>query len=198
MQSPASSLWPFILPSEAGFLFIYFYFAKYFDRLGYGFVNNIYLLSEGMGLCCWSSFSLHPSLRRWERARNDALTPNSKTAVREIGNLFPLLSLINHLFHCRVLKIKLISWMKCWFSFSILSRIQVLSNSGIATVLVVSIWGLSGWEDKCLDSKDSTIMTALIGGVVGHYCCCNGDTWSSEIGVLSDDQPRLITTFKVQ
>lgn len=90
--------------------FIYlFYFAKYFDRLGYGFVNNIYLLSEGMGLCCWSSFSLHPSLRRWERTRNDALTPNSKTAVREIGNLFPLLSLINHLFHCRVLKIKLIS-----------------------------------------------------------------------------------------
>ncbi|XP_031258880.1 protein PGR [Pistacia vera] len=74
--------------------------------------------------------------------------------------------------------------------------IQVLSNSGIATVLVVTIWGLIGWEDKCLDSKDSTVITALIGGVIGHYCCCNGDTWSSELGVLSDDQPRLITTFK--
>lgn len=74
--------------------------------------------------------------------------------------------------------------------------IQVLSNSGLATVLVVAIWNMSGWQEKCLDSKQSALVTALIGGVIGHYCCCNGDTWSSELGVLSDDQPRLITNFK--
>lgn len=74
--------------------------------------------------------------------------------------------------------------------------IQVLSNSGIATVLVIVFWKLSGWQDKCLDSKESSLLTSLIGGVIGHYCCCNGDTWSSELGVLSDAQPRLITTFK--
>ncbi|OMO80812.1 hypothetical protein CCACVL1_12732 [Corchorus capsularis] len=74
--------------------------------------------------------------------------------------------------------------------------IQVLFNSGIATVLSVMIWNLTGWEDKCLDSKESVVITALIGGIIGHYSCCNGDTWSSEIGVLSNDQPRLITTFK--
>ncbi|KAK9268455.1 hypothetical protein L1049_000206 [Liquidambar formosana] len=74
--------------------------------------------------------------------------------------------------------------------------IQVLSNSGIATVLAVIVWKLAGWQDKCLDSKESTLITSLIGGIIGHYCCCNGDTWSSEIGILSDDQPRLITTFK--
>ncbi|KAI9191728.1 hypothetical protein LWI28_012595 [Acer negundo] len=74
--------------------------------------------------------------------------------------------------------------------------IQVLSNAGIATILVVAIWKLTGWQDLCLDSKESFLVTALIGGVIGHYCCCNGDTWSSELGVLSDDQPRLITTFK--
>ncbi|KAH7572335.1 hypothetical protein JRO89_XS04G0239700 [Xanthoceras sorbifolium] len=74
--------------------------------------------------------------------------------------------------------------------------IQVLSNSGVATILVVAIWKLTGWQDKCLDSNESIQITALIGGVIGHYCCCNGDTWSSELGVLSDDQPRLITTFK--
>ncbi|KAL3747553.1 hypothetical protein ACJRO7_016359 [Eucalyptus globulus] len=74
--------------------------------------------------------------------------------------------------------------------------IQVLSNSGIATVLVVVIWTLTGWKDECLDSRKSSLVTSLIGGVIGHYCCCNGDTWSSELGILSDEQPRLITTFK--
>ncbi|KAG2718592.1 hypothetical protein I3760_03G227400 [Carya illinoinensis] len=74
--------------------------------------------------------------------------------------------------------------------------IQVLSNAGIAMVLVVIIWKLTGGQDKCLDSKDSTLVTSLLGGIIGHYCCCNGDTWSSELGVLSDAQPRLITTFK--
>ncbi|OWM65999.1 protein PGR [Punica granatum] len=74
--------------------------------------------------------------------------------------------------------------------------IQVLSNSGIATILVVVLWRLTNWQDKCLDSKESILITSLIGGVIGHYSCCNGDTWSSELGVLSDSQPRLITTFK--
>ncbi|GMH20529.1 hypothetical protein Nepgr_022370 [Nepenthes gracilis] len=75
--------------------------------------------------------------------------------------------------------------------------LQVLSNSVIATVLVVIIWYLTGWEDKCLDTKEqSVLVTALVGGVIGHYCCCNGDTWSSEIGILSDEEPRLITNLK--
>ncbi|XP_030552914.1 protein PGR [Rhodamnia argentea] len=74
--------------------------------------------------------------------------------------------------------------------------VQVLSNSAIATVLVVVIWTLTGWKDECLDSGKSALITSLIGGVIGHYSCCNGDTWSSELGILSDEQPRLITTFK--
>ncbi|KAL4563964.1 hypothetical protein LXL04_028013 [Taraxacum kok-saghyz] len=75
--------------------------------------------------------------------------------------------------------------------------IQVLSNGGIASVLVIAFWGLTTSQDTCLDSKNSYIITALVGGLIGHYSCCNGDTWSSELGVLSDETPRLITTFRV-
>ncbi|PKA47499.1 hypothetical protein AXF42_Ash020669 [Apostasia shenzhenica] len=74
--------------------------------------------------------------------------------------------------------------------------VQVLANSGIATILVMLIAAKTGWEDKCLDRNDSIPITGLIGGVIGHYACCNGDTWSSEIGLLSNAQPILITTFK--
>lgn len=74
--------------------------------------------------------------------------------------------------------------------------VQVLSNSAIASVLVVIIWWLTGGQDQCLDSNESSLITSLLGGIIGHYSCSNGDTWSSELGVLSDAQPRLITTFK--
>ncbi|KAM7509452.1 hypothetical protein LguiA_019905 [Lonicera macranthoides] len=74
--------------------------------------------------------------------------------------------------------------------------IQVLSNSGIATILIMIFWKLTGSEDRCLDSKESNLITSFMGGIIGHYSCCNGDTWSSELGILSDAQPRLITTFK--
>ncbi|KAL8149262.1 protein PGR [Apium graveolens] len=74
--------------------------------------------------------------------------------------------------------------------------LQVLSNAGIASLLVILFWIMSGSEDKCLDSTESQFATALIGSIIGHYSCSNGDTWSSELGILSDAQPRLITTFK--
>ncbi|KAL8265512.1 hypothetical protein R6Q59_023642 [Mikania micrantha] len=75
--------------------------------------------------------------------------------------------------------------------------IQVFSNSGIATILVLAFWKLKSSQDICLDSRESYIITSVVGGIIGHYACSNGDTWSSELGVLSDEQPRLITTFKV-
>ncbi|GJM95573.1 hypothetical protein PR202_ga12331 [Eleusine coracana subsp. coracana] len=74
--------------------------------------------------------------------------------------------------------------------------IQVLANSTVATILVVIFAMMTGGQDRCLDSKNSKVITGIVGGFIGHYCCCNGDTWSSEIGVLSDEQPWLITTLK--
>lgn len=76
-------------------------------------------------------------------------------------------------------------------------RLQVLANAGIASILVVIVGTLTNWRDQCLDSQQSAIVTALIGSIIGHYACCNGDTWSSELGMLSKEQPRLITTLKV-
>lgn len=79
---------------------------------------------------------------------------------------------------------------------------QVACATLAPTVLAVAYGAMAGCLDLPLGSLPAVeawradLLTLLQGGVLGWYACCCGDAWSSELGALSSDQPRLLTTLQ--
>ncbi|KAI8941333.1 hypothetical protein NX059_002560 [Plenodomus lindquistii] len=75
------------------------------------------------------------------------------------------------------------------------NHIQVIANSGIASVLILlHLWQIKQegrYDEKGLCWHRGT--DVLIVGAVANYAAVAADTFSSELGILSTTKPRLIT-----
>eukprot|EP01122_Echinamoeba_exundans_P013568 TRINITY_DN5946_c0_g1_i2.p1 TRINITY_DN5946_c0_g1~~TRINITY_DN5946_c0_g1_i2.p1 ORF type:complete len:232 (-),score=19.09 TRINITY_DN5946_c0_g1_i2:100-795(-) len=77
------------------------------------------------------------------------------------------------------------------------TAIQVFANSGLASAVALCYIWLVGADQAPIQFGCSIpLSTLLLSALIGHYSCSNGDTWSSELGVLSSGNPILITSFK--
>jgi len=74
---------------------------------------------------------------------------------------------------------------------------QVIANGGTATLLcIVKLLLLDNHPYVVEPSFHFLSYSALICAFIGHFSCCNADTWSSEIGILAKTPPVSILTFK--
>ncbi|XP_031152804.1 transmembrane protein 19 [Sander lucioperca] len=75
--------------------------------------------------------------------------------------------------------------------------IQVFCNGGVPTELALLYMIEVGPGEIPIDFSKQYSASWMCLSLLGALACCTGDTWASEVGpVLSQSQPRLITTWK--
>ena len=73
---------------------------------------------------------------------------------------------------------------------------QVCCNALIPTVIAMFMGYWGGLADLSMDAQRMPGYTAAAGAFLGYFASCCGDTWASEVGQLSEQQPRLITSLR--